>query len=401
MPTFHPVAEIFPMLGEAELAALAEDIRQNGLREPIWLHRDGRIIDGRNRFKACELAGANLAARTYEGDDADLVRFVVSLNLHRRHLDESQRAMVAARVANMRQGARTDLEPPANLPEVSQSVAASMLSVSERSVRSARSVVDRGSRELVSAVERGDVSVSAAAEVAALTEDEQREVVARGEREIVRAANEIRARKRAERSIRIESAIAEKTLETATVADFHALAESGRKFGAIYADPPWLYGNQVTRASTGNHYGGMTVAEIADLPVAKLAADSAHLHLWTTNAFLFDCKAIMEAWGFTYKSCMVWVKPQMGIGNYWRVSHEFLLFGIRGDCPFRDHAQKSWLEAPRGAHSAKPDQFRKLIEKVSPGPYLEMFGRRVSPNWVVWGNEIKRTMFDADVQEVA
>lgn len=389
------------MLGDADLALLAEDIRKNGLREPIWLHRDGRIIDGRNRYRACELARVPVASRTYEGDDADLVRFVVSLNLHRRHLDESQRAMVAARIATLEHGQRADLSRAANLPVLEQSEAASLLNVSERSVRAARSVVTAGSADLVSAVERGEVSVSAAAEVATLTESEQREVVARGEREIVRAANEIRARKRAERSSRVESAIAEKTMETATVADLQALAESGRRFGAIYADPPWLYGNQATRASTGNHYGGMTVAEIAALPVARLAADNAHLHLWTTNGFLFDCKAIMEEWGFTYKSCMVWVKPQMGIGNYWRVSHEFLLFGIRGDCPFRDHAQKSWLQAPRGAHSAKPDQFRKLIELVSPGPYLELFGRRVSPNWVVWGNEIKRTMFDSDVQEVA
>jgi N6-adenosine-specific RNA methylase IME4 len=108
----------------------------------------------------------------------------------------------------------------------------------------------------------------------------------------------------------------------------------------------------------------------------------------------------MEAWGFEYKSCLVWVKPEMGIGNYWRVSHEFLLFGIRGKAPFRDRGLKSWLECGRGPHSSKPEQVRQMIEKASPKPRLELFGRRVAEEWTVWGNQIEKTMFDASVPEV-
>jgi N6-adenosine-specific RNA methylase IME4 len=187
---------------------------------------------------------------------------------------------------------------------------------------------------------------------------------------------------------------------TCTVDDLHTLIERGAQFGTIYADPPWLYGNQATRASTGNHYEGMTVEEISQLPIAELAAENAHLHLWTTNAFLFDCKAIMEAWGFEYKSCLVWVKPQMGIGNYWRVSHEFLLFGVRGSCPFLDRSQMSWIQESRTKHSAKPETIRKMIEMVSPGPRLELFGRRVARDWVVWGNQIERNMFETLVRAI-
>lgn len=91
---------------------------------------------------------------------------------------------------------------------------------------------------------------------------------------------------------------------TCTTRELEVLIARGMKFGTVYADPPWLYENQGTRAATSNHYGGMTVEEIAALPIAKLAAENAHLHLWTTNAFLFDCKAIIEAWGFDYKSCI-------------------------------------------------------------------------------------------------
>lgn len=179
-----------------------------------------------------------------------------------------------------------------------------------------------------------------------------------------------------------------------TTDDLGTLITAGRKFACIYADPAWQYGNQATRASTDNHYPTMTVDDICALPVAELAADNAHLHLWTTNGFLFEAKRVMEAWGFEYKSVMVWVKPQMGIGNYWRVSHEFLLLGTRGKCPYLNRAQMSWHRADRTSHSTKPEDFREKIELVSPGPRLELFGRKTSPGWTVWGNQIARTMFD-------
>lgn len=182
--------------------------------------------------------------------------------------------------------------------------------------------------------------------------------------------------------------------------DLAALTAQGMKFGTVLADPPWRYGNQSTRGATSDHYVGMSVDEIAALPIASLAADRAHLHLWTTNAFLFDAPRIMAAWGFDYRSCFVWVKPSIGMGNYWRVSHEFLLLGVRGSCPFADRSLRSWGEFSRGAHSAKPEEIRHLIEKASPGPRLELFGRRCAPGWVVWGNEVERTLFDDSVQEL-
>jgi N6-adenosine-specific RNA methylase IME4 len=177
------------------------------------------------------------------------------------------------------------------------------------------------------------------------------------------------------------------------IADLQVAAASGRKFGTIYADPPWRYGNQGTRAATDNHYPTMAVAEIAALPVEALAADAAHLHLWTTNGFLREALDVIAAWGFTYKSLFVWCKPQMGIGNYWRVSHELLLLGVRGECPFKDKSLKSWGEFERARHSDKPDQVRRMIEKASPGPRLELFGRRVSDGWIVWGNQVERDLF--------
>lgn len=176
--------------------------------------------------------------------------------------------------------------------------------------------------------------------------------------------------------------------ESGCVVSFDDLA--GRKFGTVYADPPWKYGNQGTRASTDNHYSTMSVDDLCEMPVSELVADDAHLHLWTTNAFLFEAKRLIDAWGFEYKSCFVWVKPQIGIGNYWRVSHEFMLLGVRGNAKrFGRRDLPSWINEPRGKHSAKPEKVRKLIEQCSPGPFLELFGRSPIEGWTVFGNQIQ------------
>lgn len=189
--------------------------------------------------------------------------------------------------------------------------------------------------------------------------------------------------------------------DTCGVVDLFKLAERGVKFGTIYADPPWRYDNQGTRAATGNHYGGLTVDELCALPIRELAADDAHLHLWTTNAFLFDCAKIFDAWGFEFRSSFVWVKPQMGIGNYWRNSHEILLTAIRGDAKrFNDHGIMSWLECDRSRHSEKPFVVRDFIRRASPGPYLEMFTRTPADGWTSWGNEIERGLLFPHAEEV-
>lgn len=177
--------------------------------------------------------------------------------------------------------------------------------------------------------------------------------------------------------------------------DLQAFINRKEKFACIYADPPWRYGNQGTRGSTDDHYQTMSVEAICELPIKQIAEKAAHLHLWTTNAFLFDARRVMEAWGFEYASCFVWVKPQMGMGNYWRVSHEFMLLGIRGDAPFQARNQMSWAELPRGRHSAKPDKIRKRIELVSPGPRIELFARDAFEGWSAWGNQTKHSLFTA------
>ena len=189
----HPAAEIFPVMDEVAFAALAADIAAHGQREPILI-LDGQVIDGRHRLRACEQLGIDPQVREVSTNDGDPYGLVVSLNLHRRHLTESQRAWVAARLANMRQGERTDLQPSANLPKVSQAEAARQLGVSERSVRHAVEIKNAGAPELIAAVESGQMAVSAAAHLARLPADDQRAVLAKTPEEIRAIAREVKAR---------------------------------------------------------------------------------------------------------------------------------------------------------------------------------------------------------------
>ena len=169
------------------------------------------------------------------------------------------------------------------------------------------------------------------------------------------------------------------------------------EFRTIVADPPWQYGNTAARGAAENHYGTMTIEELCALDaVPKHAADNAHLYMWTTSSHLPQAFDVMSAWGFEYKTYLVWVKPQIGMGNYFRTCTELVLFGVRGSMRTQARDIRNCFESPRSKHSAKPEVFHELVMKASPGPYLEMFSRCSGPScscskcrlgWSVWGNQ--------------
>lgn len=171
--------------------------------------------------------------------------------------------------------------------------------------------------------------------------------------------------------------------------------EGGLGWGTVLADPPWEFKNQSTRASTDNHYRSMATPEICMLPVDDVVAESAHLYLWTTAAHLMegDALVVAKAWGFRPVMPIVWAKVdergklQMGLGNYWRHCLEICLFCVRGKAPVKEHDELNLFWAPRLEHSAKPEIFYEKIERVSRGPYLEMFARRARPGWMAWGDQ--------------
>ena len=164
------------MMNDADFKALRDDIEAQGLHEALWLY-EGQILDGRNRYKACKELGISPQVRMYQGNDP--LGFVSSMNLVRRHLNESQRALVATQITTMRQGERTDLEPSANLQKVSQAKASELLNISPRSISDAKKVKAEAQPEVINAVRDGHLAVSAATKLAQESVPVQRQVVAK------------------------------------------------------------------------------------------------------------------------------------------------------------------------------------------------------------------------------
>lgn len=165
-------------------------------------------------------------------------------------------------------------------------------------------------------------------------------------------------------------------------------------YATIVADPPWHYqtaritttGKQ-RRAEAIGHYSTLTSDEVAALGVGDLAADNAHLYLWTTNPILPQAFAVVAAWGFRYVTMLTWRKlGTLGMGFHFRGETEHVLFGVRGELPIpAEDRVRNWFDAPRRGHSVKPPEFFDIVEAVSPGPRCELFARQPRLGWDHWG----------------
>lgn len=373
---FHEVANIFPLIHGKEFVDLKADIKKNGVHEPIVMY-EGQILDGRNRFRACQEVGVQPEFVEYGGSDP--VSYVLSLNLHRRHLNESQRADVAAQIETLGQGHHGK---DASL-HVSRKEASEKLNVSERSVASAKKVRTNGVVELINAVQSGSVSVSAAADVATLPEEDQQEITVKGEREILNAAKEIRAKKASKRR-------KERVEKIVNISEGNIELKTDKKYPVIYADPPWRYEDGTIRDcdQIENHYPTMSIDEICELELP--AAKDAILFMWTTAPKLYESMKVLDAWGFSYRSCGIWDKQKMGLGYYFRVQHEILMIATKGDIPVPEVANRprSIVSIARTKHSAKPHEFAEIIENMYPEfSKIELFCRSPRDGWDVWGNQ--------------
>lgn len=163
-------------------------------------------------------------------------------------------------------------------------------------------------------------------------------------------------------------------------------------FPVIYADPPWQYDHPISDSrKIENQYPTMPIEDICALPVEKIAAPDCILFLWVTTPFLEKGLRVLGAWGFDYRTSMVWVKPSIGPGQWVRQRHEYLLIGVRGSMPTPEGKNKpdSVIEAPREEHSKKPEVVYNIIESMYPElPKVELFCRNPREGWVAWGNEV-------------
>ena len=419
---FHPLANLFPMLSDAELDDLGDDIRANGQVETVKLHQ-GMILDGRNRYTACSRRNLGVRTELFEGSTRDALNWVISKNLKRRHLSESQRAMVAAKLSTLKLGDNqhaadrlaqicapsldfgASAPAPEVVPVVSQSDSADMLNVSRRSVQNAAKVQEKGTAELQAAVETGAVAVSTAAEIAErpaedqtailaqLPRDEKGSLTPEAKKEIRKVAKEVRAEDQAKKKEKRNAK--EKDLGT-------AIAARG-KFGVILEDFEWDH--KPYSRETGmdrhpsNHYPTAADAHTPEEIVARTAErfacadEKCVLYMWTTIPHSAIAYEVIKLRGFEYKSQRVWDKVRTGDGRgpgYWVTGeHEILLIATRGGvvAPATAHFP-SRFEAPVGKHSEKPDQQYEHAEFHFPNtPKIELNARRARPGWEAWGLE--------------
>jgi N6-adenosine-specific RNA methylase IME4 len=348
--TLHEVANVFPPMTPEEYQALVQDIKANGLIESIktW---QGKIIDGRSRLQACQELGIKPRFQEWDGKGS-LVAYVLSLNLKRRHLTADQKAAIAVDIlpllekeAKERQGARTDIVekiPPSRQFGKARAQASKIVGVNPHYVSDFKRIK--------------------------AIEPELAEQIRRGAKKIVEVKRELRREK-------IEKV---------------APLPHGRST-LLCADPPWRYDfSKSDSRAVEAHYPSLSMEELKALPVNDLSAPDSVLFLWVPAPKLREGLELMAAWGFSYKTGAVWVKPSIGPGYYFRIAHEHLLVGTKGrpSLPQPEKRRSSVIEAARGQlHSEKPEAAYELIEEMYPGSdRLELFARKPREGWQVWGN---------------
>lgn len=374
---FHPIANCFPLIEGAEFAVLAADIEAHGVREPIWLY-EGKILDGRNRYLAAQDLGKLFLSREFAGSPLEAIDFVWSSNRARRHLTPSQAAICDARrsklmdiYAPVREAAtkrmhggrpKASEKPPEQIPEDIKPSPADTRDIRARAAGTNAKYIDIADK-LIN--ERPDLA----------------EEVAKGDKTLSQVARDLRREK---------------------LAAHNPPAPVG-KYRVLYADPPWKYNDAMAISATGlsenygpaeAHFPPMTIAELCALPIKDIADNNAVLFFWVTSPLLEDCFSVIRAWGFKYKTSFIWDKVDHNMGHYNSVRHELLLVCTRGSClPDVPKLFDSVVEEKRGRHSAKPEQFRTIIDTIYPiGARIELFRRGVAPDgWTVWGNEANAT----------
>ena len=376
---FHIVAEEFPAMDAARFAELKDDISANGQRDPITLC-EGKIVDGRHRYRACKELEVEVKTRMHDGNPWDLAW---SSNGLRRDLVAEQRYLLwklCSENGDEWQAERRRISDDANrkrsesaterdrgadgtlLPSARTDCAHTGRTNPEADAKAAASNTNRG------AVSRGDIIAKKRPDLA--------DKIRRGE---LKPAEGHRQMKKDEVSRKVSELPPD-------------------KFVVIYADPPWKYNDsQAVKGDYGtgtgaanSHYPSMTLSELRALDVAGLAAPDAVLFLWATCPLLEDALAICSAWGFKYKAQFIWDKVKHNMGHYNSVRHELLLVCTRGSCtPQNVKLFDSVQSIERVQHSAKPEEFRGIIETLYPaGNKIELFRRGEKPDgWEIWGNE--------------
>ena len=353
--------KIIPPLDDEEYSQLEENIIKDGCIDPLVLWGD-IIIDGHNRYEIC--TENNIPFKTVQKEFRsrdEAINWIILNQFGRRNISAYQRAKLAlelkpiisekAKEKETERKTTFQKSEKSYLPEVNTSKElARIAGVSHDTIAKVEKIEKKAAPEVRKQLDKGEISINQAYTT-----------IRRAEKEAVRETE------RQENEKKIES------LKTPL--------EAQGLFETIVIDPPWDWGdegdvNQFGRAKPD--YYTMSIEEIERLPVNKIAGDNCHLYLWVTNRSLPKAFRLITAWGFRYITCITWVKPSIGMGNYFRGDTEQVLFAVKGSQPLKRRDVGTHFNAPRGkGHSAKPEEFYELVESCSYAPYIDIFGRLV------------------------
>lgn len=371
---------IFPEMQADDYERLKSDIAANGYDEslPITVYQ-GDIIDGWNRYRACNELNTKPKIEQFTGSDTDAIEFVMRTN-KRRNLNSSQWACIAAEADQMmaalsaaveaeRRKKQAETQSETMKKPITQLVAPQVPSKkAENETRQKAAEVFNTNRTYIS-------------EAAKLKEEKPEvfEQVKRGEKTITEVKKEAKVEKR-----KADIQAQKEAIENGTVQMPVGV------FEVISLDPPWNYGREYDPdgSRVANPYPEMTQAQLLELKPPF--ADDSVCFLWTTQAFIWQAKELLDKWGFTYKATIVWDKEKIGMGAWLRMQCEFCLIGIKGKPAWNNTSWRDIIRESRREHSRKPETFYRMVEEITIGRRLEYFSREQRKGWEVFGNDTEK-----------
>lgn len=361
----HRFADIFPMIEDGELEGLKKDIQEHGQLQPIVLY-EGKILDGRNRYKAVMQLGLKPITSQYEGDKP--LEYVISLNLMRRHLTSTQRACAATVAMPMlseeaqKRQAHGLTAPNKTLP---QKIGEASNKRENEAAAKAAKIFDTNPEYIRKAVKIKETNPELFKEL----------------QENKKNFSDVKKEERLDKIQKQREELQKEVLEKPT-----------GLFDVVVIDPPWRYkGDGESFDAEGNRgttpYPTMTLEEIKNinLPIKEDCV----LWLWTTNLFIIEMKPLLQEWGFEVKSILTWDKEHFGTGRWLRSQTEHCILAIKGKPYYNNTKWSTLIREKRTEHSAKPEIFYKMVDEICAGRKLDYFSRKKRKGWEVYGDEIK------------
>ena len=358
---------LIPALSKEEYDQLEANVLADGIRDSLLVW-NGVLIDGHNRYEIAQRHGLTFDVQDISfADRLEAEHWIIKNQFGRRNLSAYDRSLLALKlkpiveakaIEKKKESGGAVPQKSAKPPIDTRKEIAKVAGVSHDTISKVEKIQEKATPEVKQAVKSGEMSIN-------------------------QAYQSIKREEKAQKQEERRQENAEKVEKLATPLEAQGL------FQTIVIDPPWDWGDEGDVSQFGRakpEYTTMPIDEIEKMPISKIADENCHLYMWVTNRSLPKAFRLIEAWGFRYITCLTWVKPSFGMGNYFRGSTEQVIFAVKGSQPLKRHDVGTHFEAPRGnGHSAKPDEFYSLVESCSYAPYIDIFGRKERNGWSVWG----------------